>query len=133
MASMANLYGYAVDEERAVATVLAAFDSPINFVDTGTHMRLDFWKLLTAGASAAAIATVLTMASPANAATVYDNLGSSQDGSDPVFGYGPLANSFMTHAGAGFLTRFQALEKVSSWIGGLNKSVAGGKPADEAA
>lgn len=31
------------------------------------------------------------------------------------------------------LTRFQALEKVSSWIGGLNKSVAGGKPADEAA
>ena len=31
---MARLYGYAVDEERAVATVLAAFDSPINFVDT---------------------------------------------------------------------------------------------------
>jgi len=77
-------------------------------------MRLDFWKLLTAGASAAAIATVLTMASPANAATVYDNLGSSQDGSDPVFGYGPLANSFMTHAGAGFLTGFQALLKNGS-------------------
>ena len=34
LASMANLYGYPVDEERAVATVLAAFDSPINFVDT---------------------------------------------------------------------------------------------------
>jgi len=34
LASMARLYGYAVDEERAVATVLAAFDSPINFVDT---------------------------------------------------------------------------------------------------
>jgi D-threo-aldose 1-dehydrogenase len=31
---MARLYGYDVDEEQAVATVLAAFDSPINFVDT---------------------------------------------------------------------------------------------------
>ena len=34
LASMARLYGYDVDEEQAVATVLAAFDSPINFVDT---------------------------------------------------------------------------------------------------
>ena len=34
LASMANLYGYAVDEARAIATVEAAFDSPINFVDT---------------------------------------------------------------------------------------------------
>ena len=34
LASMAQLYGYAVDEERAVATVLAAFDSPVNFLDT---------------------------------------------------------------------------------------------------
>jgi D-threo-aldose 1-dehydrogenase len=34
LASMAELYGYAVDEERAVATVLAAFDSPVNFLDT---------------------------------------------------------------------------------------------------
>jgi D-threo-aldose 1-dehydrogenase len=34
LASMARLYGYAVDEERAVATVLAAFDSSINFLDT---------------------------------------------------------------------------------------------------
>jgi D-threo-aldose 1-dehydrogenase len=31
---MARLYGYAVEEEQAVATVLAAFDSPVNFVDT---------------------------------------------------------------------------------------------------
>ena len=31
---MAELYGYAVDEERAVATVRAAFDSPVNFLDT---------------------------------------------------------------------------------------------------
>jgi len=34
LASMAQLYGYAVEEERAVGTVLAAFDSPVNFLDT---------------------------------------------------------------------------------------------------
>jgi D-threo-aldose 1-dehydrogenase len=34
LASMAELYGYAVDEERAIATVQAAFDSPVNFIDT---------------------------------------------------------------------------------------------------
>lgn len=34
LASMARLYGYAVDEEQAVATVTAAFDSAINFIDT---------------------------------------------------------------------------------------------------
>jgi aryl-alcohol dehydrogenase-like predicted oxidoreductase len=34
LASMAHLYGYAVDEEQAVVTVLAAFDSPVNFLDT---------------------------------------------------------------------------------------------------
>ena len=31
---MAQLYGYAVEEDQAVATVRAAFDSPVNFVDT---------------------------------------------------------------------------------------------------
>src|SRR3712207_5229765 len=34
LASMAQLYGYAVEEERAIATVLAIFDSPVNFLDT---------------------------------------------------------------------------------------------------
>jgi len=34
LASMARLYGYDVDTDRAVATVLAAFASPVNFVDT---------------------------------------------------------------------------------------------------
>ncbi len=34
LASMEKLYGYAVDEDRAVATVLAAFESSINFIDT---------------------------------------------------------------------------------------------------
>ena len=34
LASMAQLYGYTVDEERAVATIQAALDSPVNFIDT---------------------------------------------------------------------------------------------------
>jgi D-threo-aldose 1-dehydrogenase len=34
LASMAQLYGYAVEAERAVATVLAIFESPVNFLDT---------------------------------------------------------------------------------------------------
>jgi D-threo-aldose 1-dehydrogenase len=34
LASMARLYGYEVDERRAIDTVLAAFDSPITFLDT---------------------------------------------------------------------------------------------------
>ena len=34
LSSMERLYGYAVEEERAIATVLAAFDSPVNFFDT---------------------------------------------------------------------------------------------------
>ena len=34
LASMAKLYGYGVDEARAIATIAAAFRSPINFIDT---------------------------------------------------------------------------------------------------
>ena len=34
LASMARLYGYDVDERRAVDTVLAVLDSPIRFIDT---------------------------------------------------------------------------------------------------
>lgn len=34
LASMAQLYGYAVEEDQAVATVRAAFASPVNFLDT---------------------------------------------------------------------------------------------------
>jgi D-threo-aldose 1-dehydrogenase len=41
LASMAHLYGYAVEEEQAVATVLAAFHSPINFVDTSNGYGVD--------------------------------------------------------------------------------------------
>jgi D-threo-aldose 1-dehydrogenase len=34
LAGMANLYGYDVPEDRAVATVEAVFDSPVTFIDT---------------------------------------------------------------------------------------------------
>ena len=34
LASMARLYGYEVDERRAIDTVLAVLDSPIRFIDT---------------------------------------------------------------------------------------------------
>jgi D-threo-aldose 1-dehydrogenase len=34
LAGMADLYGYDVTEERAVATVEAVFDGPVNFIDT---------------------------------------------------------------------------------------------------
>src|SRR4051812_50215834 len=39
LASMAGLYGYEVDDERAVATPLAAFSSPIRFLDTSDGYR----------------------------------------------------------------------------------------------
>lgn len=41
--------------------------------------------------------SVLALALPiAHADTVFDNLGSSRDGSDPLLSYGPLADSFRT-------------------------------------
>lgn len=40
LASMPGLYGYAVDEDRAVDTVLAALDSPIRFIDTSNNYGL---------------------------------------------------------------------------------------------
>jgi len=62
-------------------------------------------------AAASALLGLLIAAIPAaNAIPIYDNLGSSRDGSDPVFGFGPLANSFGTGAdGAGYLTDVTAL------------------------
>jgi len=41
LASMSNLYGYEVAEERAVATVEAVFDSPVNFIDTSNGYGAD--------------------------------------------------------------------------------------------
>ena len=62
---------------------------------------------------AALLALGLTASHEANAAaTVYDNLASSQDGSDPVLSYGPLADSFMTGANAAqVLSGIQAMLK----------------------
>ncbi|GAB1819082.1 aldo/keto reductase [Herbidospora sp. RD11066] len=37
LASMPALYGYAVDDERAEATVSAVFDGPVNFLDTSNN------------------------------------------------------------------------------------------------
>jgi D-threo-aldose 1-dehydrogenase len=41
LASMAQLYGYAVEEDQAVATVRAAFESPVNFLDTSNGYGVD--------------------------------------------------------------------------------------------
>ena len=41
LASMSALYGYAVDEARAVATVRAVFDSPVNLLDTSNGYGQD--------------------------------------------------------------------------------------------
>lgn len=60
--------------------------------------------------SAAAIVTTFTAATPsAHADTVYSNLASATDGADPLFSYGPLANSFTTGATAQYLTGVSAL------------------------
>ena len=62
-----------------------------------------FNKALRAVATLAA-ATLLALAAPAaNAYVVYNNLSSSRDGSDPLFSFGPLADSFKTGA-AGYLS-----------------------------
>ncbi|WP_394789983.1 choice-of-anchor R domain-containing protein [Rhodoferax sp.] len=45
----------------------------------------------------------------AQASVVYSNLNAAQTGSDPVYGTGPLANSFTTDAGGGTLNAIQAL------------------------
>ena len=62
----------------------------------------------------------------AGAASLYDNLGSAQEGSDPVFSYGPLANSFTTGAQFGAsLTGITALLKSgnASIVGDLRVSL----------
>jgi D-threo-aldose 1-dehydrogenase len=41
LASIENLYGYEVAEERAVATVEAVFDSPVNVIDTSNGYGAD--------------------------------------------------------------------------------------------
>jgi hypothetical protein len=59
----------------------------------------------------AAIAAALTIAAipAANAGTVFNNIASSQDGSDPVFGVGPLYQSFSTGSLDGALDSVELL------------------------
>lgn len=57
-----------------------------------------------------AFTSAIAMASPtAQAAVVYNNLGAAASGSDPIYSYGPLANSFTTGADGGTLRGVQAL------------------------
>lgn len=62
------------------------------------------------------LTAILYTAAPAvHASFVYDNLASSRDGSDPLFSYGPLANSFTTGAVVpALLTSVQALLRSGS-------------------
>lgn len=63
----------------------------------------------------ATAALVAAFAMPAaQAATVFDNLGSAQAGADPVMSFGPLAISFNSGATGGLLTSVAALLKSDS-------------------
>ena len=58
---------------------------------------------------------VVLLSAGAQASPIYDNLNSTQDGSDPILSYGPLANSFMTGADANtVLSSISALLKNGS-------------------
>jgi hypothetical protein len=73
-------------------------------------MFVNLHKLLHAAASTAMAGALIAAAMPtAKAAGLFDNLGSSQDGSDPVFGVGPLAQSFSTGAAGEGLIGVQLL------------------------
>ncbi len=60
-------------------------------------------------------ATLAATMTAAHAATLFDNLGASRDGADPLLSYGPLADSFNTGAQPGLvLTQVTALLKSDS-------------------
>ncbi len=102
----------------------------------------DLTLLRSAAALAAALAalTLSFSAMAAGGTAIYDNLASTQDGADPIFSYGPLANSFTTGAdGASFaLSGISALLKSdsSSIVGDIRVSLhadAGNAPGAELA
>jgi len=77
-------------------------------------------KLARVCAASASAAVLVTAAIPtANAKLIYDNLGSSQDGSDPVYSFGPLADSFATGAVGG------KLEGVAAQLMSLSSAYSG--------
>ena len=72
-------------------------------------------------AAAVAALTLTFSAMAAGGTTIYDNLASAQDGSDPIFSYGPLANSFRTGAaGASF-----SLDSISALLKSDSSSIVG--------
>ncbi|WP_083748515.1 choice-of-anchor R domain-containing protein [Pelomonas sp. KK5] len=85
----------------------------------------------------AVMALVAATGFSASAANLYDNLGSTQDGADPILSYGPLANSFTTGADGGLLSSIAALLKndSASIVGDLRVSLhadgAGSTPGAE--
>lgn len=67
-------------------------------------------KLLRQASLCLAFTSLFAVALPAaHAGLVYNNLGATASGSDPVYSYGPLANSFTTGADGGTLRGVQAL------------------------
>ncbi|WP_295951625.1 PEP-CTERM sorting domain-containing protein [Rhodoferax sp.] len=66
-------------------------------------------KLSTLLRQASLCLLIATAIPTAQAALVYNNLGAAPSGSDPIYGYGPLANSFTTGAEGGTLRGVQAL------------------------
>lgn len=78
---------------------------------------MTFFKTLArAAASLGAAACLFAVAAPAaNAYVIYNNLGATTEGSDPLLSYGPLANSFKTGAkDSAYLVSISALLKSDS-------------------
>ena len=61
-------------------------------------MPFDLLQTVRVAAPTMLAAFLFTTPPAVRAGVVYDNLASSQDGSDPLYGYGPLADSFTTGA-----------------------------------
>lgn len=77
-------------------------------------MTSHLYKTRFATALLAAAAFMAVAMPSAHAGLIYDNLGSTQAGADPVQSYGPLANSFNTGSNAGLLAGITALLKSGS-------------------
>ena len=100
-------------------------------------MPFDALHAVRATAVSTLTAALFAVTPAVHASVVYDNLASSQDGSDPLYSYGPLANSLRTGAAVpASLTSVQALLRSgsSSVVGDFNLSLradAGNAPGAE--
>jgi hypothetical protein len=68
----------------------------------------------------ALLACFLFLAGAANAAVVYDNLGSLNAGADPIYSFGPLYDSFSTGASGFSLASVQLLLNASQATGSIS-------------